>query len=134
MRTCSLLVAAAASLLSVSAVAQVGNNLGLTDPNLAAREELLELPGVNSAVADAIIGARPVLNMLDLDKALTPLLSREQLETLYGHLFRQINLNAASRDEIMLIPQMTCWISSTQTCGAWTRMLSFSPKIHHKVS
>jgi DNA uptake protein ComE-like DNA-binding protein len=107
MRSSSLFLAVAASVLSISAAAQVGNNLGLTDPNLAAREELLELPGVDPAVADAIVEARPVLNMLDLDRALSPKLTREQLTTLYGRLWRQINLNTASRDEIMLIPGMS---------------------------
>jgi DNA uptake protein ComE-like DNA-binding protein len=94
-------------LFAAVAVAQVGNNLGLTDPNLAERDALLELPGVTPAAADAIIAARPVLNMLDLDEALEPVLDREQITVLYGSLFRQINLNAASGEEIMLIPGMS---------------------------
>jgi DNA uptake protein ComE-like DNA-binding protein len=90
-----------------AASAQVGNHPNLLDPNTATAAELLGLPGSNQAVVDAIGVARPVLNMLDLDRALATQLSREQLTVLYGRVFRQINLNTASRDEIMLIPGMS---------------------------
>jgi DNA uptake protein ComE-like DNA-binding protein len=89
------------------ASAQVGNHPSLLDPNTASASELLGLPGSSQAVVDAIDAARPVLNMLDLDRALAPQLSREQLTALYGQVFRQINLNSASREEIMLIPGMS---------------------------
>ena len=94
-------------LISLGAGAQVGTSTGLLDPNLAARSELLELPGVSAAVADAIVAARPVLSMLELDRALAPRLAEEQRAALYVRLFRQINLNTASRDEIMLVPGMS---------------------------
>jgi DNA uptake protein ComE-like DNA-binding protein len=92
---------------SIPATAQVGASQDLVDPNLAERGQLLELPGVNDAVADAIVEARPILTMLELNEALTPLLNDEQRAALYVRLFRQINLNAASREEIALVPGMT---------------------------
>lgn len=94
-------------LLSLAASAQVGNNAGLTDPNLAERSELLALANGNSAVADAVIAARPILNMLDLDRALSEALDAGGRGELYVKLFRQINLNSASREEIMLVPGMS---------------------------
>lgn len=94
-------------LLSLAASAQVGNNAGLTDPNLAERSELLALANGNSAVADAVIAARPILNMLDLDRALSEALDAGGRGALYVKLFRQINLNSASREEIMLVPGMS---------------------------
>jgi DNA uptake protein ComE-like DNA-binding protein len=97
----------AGCLLATAAVSQVGANLGLLDPNLAERDQLTALPGSSPAAADAIIAARPVLSMLELDRILAETLSRDALTGLYGGVFRQINLNAASRDEIMLIPGMT---------------------------
>jgi DNA uptake protein ComE-like DNA-binding protein len=93
--------------ISVTALGQVGRNLTLTDPNLVEPDELLELPGVTREVVDIINGSRPILSMLDLDKALSAELEETQRETLYSQLFRQIDLNAASRDEIMLIPGMS---------------------------
>lgn len=47
--------------------------------------------------------ARPVLSATELEAALSELLNDEQGAALYERLFRQINLNEASREEIMLI-------------------------------
>ena len=96
-----------ATLLSATAMGQVGNNPDLLDPNLADRSEFTALPGVSGAVADAIVEARPVLRMIDLDQALSGLLDEAGRKALYGRLFRQLNLNTASPDEIMLIPDMS---------------------------
>src|SRR5690606_17557929 len=52
---------------------------------------------------DAIMDARPVLSATELEAALSELLNDEQGAALYERLFRQINLNEASREEIMLI-------------------------------
>jgi DNA uptake protein ComE-like DNA-binding protein len=107
MRSAVFSVLAAGMLATASASAQLGNQIALADPNIADRAALLELPGVNDAVAAAIINARPVLSMLELDRALSGLLDEDQRVALYSALFRQINLNTASRDEIMLIPDMS---------------------------
>jgi DNA uptake protein ComE-like DNA-binding protein len=87
--------------------AQVGKNLGVADPNLADRATLRSLPHVNDALADAIIAARPYTSAKALDTAVAATLGEAQRTELYARLFRQINLNTASREEIMLIPGMT---------------------------
>jgi DNA uptake protein ComE-like DNA-binding protein len=87
--------------------AQVGTNHGLLDPNLAERAALRALPHITDASADAIIAARPITSATALNDLLAKSLSDSQRAELYGRLFRQINLNAASRAEIMLIPGMT---------------------------
>ena len=87
--------------------AQVGTNKNLADPNLAERATLRSLPHVDDALADAIVGARPFTSTLALDAVVAKALSEPQRAELYGRLFRQINLNTATRAEIMLIPGMT---------------------------
>jgi len=107
MRLSNLVLVVTLWSFSAAVFAQAGNRSGLIDPNLAERDELLELPDVSPELADAIIGARPVLTMLDLDPVLARTLTRDAVTTIYARMFRQINLNTASRDEIMLIPQMS---------------------------
>jgi DNA uptake protein ComE-like DNA-binding protein len=87
-----------------SGEAQVGKNLGLLEPNLATKEQLVTVPGVDAALADAIIAGRPYLDNLALDKVLAAKLSAEQRTAVYGKLWTPLNLNTASREEILLIP------------------------------
>ena len=93
--------------LSTFAQAQVGNNLGLLDPNLAERAELLSLPNVNDKIADSIIAARPIATTGELDSVLSASLNDEEKTAVFTKLFRQIDLNHADDDTIMLIPGMT---------------------------
>ena len=86
------------------ASAQVGANGTLADPNLIDRDDLAGLPHMTEDIADAIIEGRPYLSATDLDDVLSASLGEEQREEVYAHLFRQLNLNAASDSEIMLIP------------------------------
>jgi len=87
--------------------AQVGKNQNVVDPNLADRATLRSLPHVADALADAIIAARPFTSAAALDAVVAKTLGQAERTELYARLFRQINLNAASREEIMLIPGMT---------------------------
>jgi DNA uptake protein ComE-like DNA-binding protein len=102
----TLLVVLASLTLSVAA-AQVGNRGDLVDPNLADRAALQALPHVSASVADAIVAGRPYRTAAALDETLAKALNEAQRAELYVRLFRQINLNTASRAEIMLIPRMT---------------------------
>ena len=57
------------------------------------------------ATAKAVVAKRPFLSVTALDQALTAAgLKREQITALYGRIFIHINLNTASKDEILLIP------------------------------
>ena len=95
-------------LLAVAALhAQVGTNQGIADPSTADRATLRSLPHVTDALVDALIDARPLTSATALNDLLASSLSEAQRLELYGRLFRQINLNTASREEIMLIPGMT---------------------------
>ncbi len=84
--------------------AQVGNNNGVLNPNLASADEMAALPHMAAEIASAIIEHRPHLTMLPLNEMLSQHLSDEQREELYTQLFLPINLNTASEEEILLVP------------------------------
>jgi DNA uptake protein ComE-like DNA-binding protein len=75
------------------------------DPDAASREQLLTIPGVNPSTADALIAGRPYRNMTAVDRVLARAnLSEQQRDTVYARLWKAIDLNTASREEILLIP------------------------------
>jgi len=84
--------------------AQVGNNLGLLNPNIPGEEELLALPHLNETLVEGILEQRPFLGMPALNAFLSASLSAEELAELYGTLFIPINLNTASDEDILSIP------------------------------
>jgi DNA uptake protein ComE-like DNA-binding protein len=100
----TLLIAAFSILTLTGLAAQVGKSPGMTDPNVATEAELAALPNVSGPLAKAIVAGRPFLSMVDLNTLLAKTLTKEQLTTLYGKLFLHVNLNTASKEEILLIP------------------------------
>ena len=94
----------AATTESTTSAGSAVTSHGFLDPNTASREELVALPGMNAAAADAIIAGRPYENMLRVDGALASRLSETQRDSLYARLWKPIDLNKASGDEILLIP------------------------------
>jgi len=86
--------------------AQVGRHQGMTEPNIADEKELLRLPHVNPALVKGIVERRPFANMMDLHKFLSQSLDSKQMSELYTKMFLQLDLNTATREEIMLIPGM----------------------------
>jgi len=100
---------AAVSLLTLCGVspAQVGRNDVLVDPNLAEADELAGIPHMTAALVQAVIDGRPYLTAGQLDDVLASASDENQRDEIYGHLFRQINLNTASEHDIMLIPGMS---------------------------
>jgi len=94
------------SMISIvdTAEAQVGNNLGVLNPNLAGEEEMGALPHLNETLVQGIIDHRSFLSMAELNAFLGESLSEEQLAELYVKLFIPINLNTATREEILLVP------------------------------
>jgi DNA uptake protein ComE-like DNA-binding protein len=75
------------------------------DPDAATREQLLAIPGMNATIADALIAGRPYQNMTAVDRVLAQHnLTEQQRDTVYTRLWKPIDLNSASREEILLIP------------------------------
>ena len=89
---------------AVHGVAQVGKNDGVVNPNLAGKDELLRLVHLDETLVESILERRPSIGMLDLHGLLKQTLSEEALEQLYARLFVPIDLNTASREEILLVP------------------------------
>jgi DNA uptake protein ComE-like DNA-binding protein len=92
--------------LAVTLPAQVGRRQGMIEPNIGDEKDLLKLPHLNSALAKGIVERRPFANMMDLHKFLIQSFDNKQLSELYTKMFLPINLNMATREEIMLIPGM----------------------------
>jgi DNA uptake protein ComE-like DNA-binding protein len=88
-----------------SAHAQVGKPVTIVDANTVTEADLAKLPGMTPALAKNLVAKRPFLSITALDQFLTGAgLTREQITALYGRIFVHVNLNSASRDEILLIP------------------------------
>lgn len=96
------LIAAAVLALAAPAAAQVGKSTML-DPNLATEQQLAGVPHLNPALVKALVDKRPFLSMKDVDAALGGL-SAEQRKEVYARLWLHLNLNTASKEEILLIP------------------------------
>ena len=75
------------------------------DPDAATREQLMTIPGVTATTADALVAGRPYSNMTAVDHVLSRAnLSEQQRDTVYTRLWKPIDLNTASKEEILLIP------------------------------
>lgn len=88
-----------------AAAAQVGRSLGVVDANTAAEADLAAMPHMTPAVAKALIAARPFASVTALNAFLLGQgLTQEQATAFYGKAFVHIDLNTASREEILLVP------------------------------
>ena len=72
--------------------------------NAATAEEIAGLPHMDEVLADVVVDNRPFVTIGELNHLLSSDLDDDQLEALYGRLFVPINLNDATRSEILLIP------------------------------
>jgi DNA uptake protein ComE-like DNA-binding protein len=102
----SLLFASWILFVAVPLPAQVGRHQGMTEPNVADEKELMKLPHLNPALVKGILERRPFATMVELNKFLSQSLDGKQLSEVYTKMFLQLNLNTATREEIMLIPGM----------------------------
>ena len=75
----------------------------MLDPNTASAQELAAIPGLNDSLANAIIAARPFADMRAVNSVLSGL-SEAQRDSVYTRLWKPIDLNTASAEEIELIP------------------------------
>jgi DNA uptake protein ComE-like DNA-binding protein len=98
-------IAIAAS-FAVNVHGQVGKSQGLIDVNSAPQKDLLTLPHMTPAIVKGIIEKRPFMSVLDLNAfLLSQSLTAQQAAEFYERAFVHINLNTATREEIVLIPR-----------------------------
>lgn len=94
-------------MFSATAVsAQVGKSVTVKEANSAAEADVASMPHMTAALAKEVVAARPFLTASAFDAFLEAKLSKEQRAALYPRLFVHINLNTATREEIMLVPGM----------------------------
>ena len=91
-------------LSAAPADAQVGNNMGVANPNRASAEELAAQLHVTAELAAAIVEGRPYLSMADFNAVVTAHLTAEQAAELYVGLFLPINLNDVTNEERLMVP------------------------------
>jgi len=92
-------------LFAAPATAQVGKSQGVVDPNVAGEAELRAVPHFSAAIVTALLAQRPFLSQTEFDAWLAARpLTADQRKEAYAKVFVALNLNSASRDEILLIP------------------------------
>jgi DNA uptake protein ComE-like DNA-binding protein len=85
--------------------AQVGKSLGVVDVNIAPEKDLLAMPGMTPAIVKGILDKRPFMSITELNAyLLSQGLTQAQAMELYPKAFVHVNLNTATREEILLIP------------------------------
>jgi DNA uptake protein ComE-like DNA-binding protein len=77
---------------------------GVMNANTATVEEIAGLPHMDEILAEVVVNNRPFVTIGELHHLLSSDLDDEQLEALYGRLFLPVNLNDATRSDILLIP------------------------------
>lgn len=98
----SLLLALAMALSAVASFADT--DAGVMNANTATAQEIASLPHMDEIMADVVISNRPFVTIGEMDHLLSSDLGEDELEELYGRLFVPINLNTATRSDILLIP------------------------------
>ena len=76
----------------------------LLNANSASADELAAISPLNESAVAAISAGKPFATVGDLNAVLVDTMSEEDIESVYGKLFIPINLNTASRENILLIP------------------------------
>jgi DNA uptake protein ComE-like DNA-binding protein len=108
----AVLMAIAIAAPAVTLRAQVGKSQGVVDANTAPEQDLAKMPHMTPAIAKALVGVRPFKSITELNTFLIGQgLTQQQAMDFYQKAFVHINLNTATKDEILLVP------------GAGTRMV-----------
>jgi len=101
----ALSVVGLALVLSARVDGQVGKSLGVVDANLASEADLLKMPHMTAPIVKGLISARNFGSIVDLNKYLLGAgLTQPQAMEFYASAFIHVNLNTATREEILLIP------------------------------
>ncbi len=99
-----LITAALFALAPSHAEAQVGRSVTIVDANAATEQQLSAIPQLTPSLVAAIVDRRPFPSISELDALLGQTLSQEQRTAVYGRLFVHLNLNTATPEQILLIP------------------------------
>jgi DNA uptake protein ComE-like DNA-binding protein len=91
---------------SVGSAPSTASTGAFLDPNTATREELMTVPGVDAALADALVAGRPYSDMTAVDFVVGNRLTEEQKDVFYERVWKPLDLNSASEGEILLIPRI----------------------------
>ena len=86
--------------------AHADNDEARLNANTATAEQLASI-GVGGATSDAILSGQPFANTAAFNAVIDPNMPDADKAQLFTRVFVPIDLNKASRDEIMLIPGMT---------------------------
>lgn len=95
----------ASALTAVAVHGQVGKSLGVVDVNVAPEKDLLTFSHMTPVVVKGILDKRPFASITELHAyLLSQGLSAAQTAEFYAKAFVHINLNTATREEILLVP------------------------------
>ena len=98
-------VVLALAVTAAPVAAQVGKSLGVVDANTAQEKDLLAMPHMTPAIVKGLLEKRPFASIVDLNGyLLSQKLTQEQANEFYGKAFVHINLNTATAQEILLVP------------------------------
>jgi len=96
--------AAALALIATPLSAQVGENMGLVNPNLASSSELGAVLGLSGDAVEALEARRPYLRMSEVHEVVSQHVAESGWEGVYRALWLPIDLNDVTDEEILLIP------------------------------
>ena len=99
-----LIAGSLVGLASLPAGAQVGKPVTIVDANAATEQQLAAIPQLTPALVKGIVSRRPFASITELDALLGQTLSAEQRTAVYSRLFVHLNLNTATPEQILLIP------------------------------
>ena len=124
-------LAIASSIIPASAMAQLGKQQGLVDPNVTADSVLAVLPHMSAPVAQALREGRPVLGPVPMDAILaTKGLSKAQRTELYAKMFVHVDVNRGTDEEIMLIPGMDAKkLAAVKSKRPWKAFADFQAEV-----
>ena len=94
------------AVVALAAQAQVGASVTAKDANTLPEAEIAVMPGMTPALAKELVAARPFAGPAAYDAFLKGKLTDAQRTELYPKLWVHLNLNAATREEIALVPGM----------------------------
>lgn len=90
---------------TATAGAQLAPQLGLVEPNFTSDSALLAVPGVTTALVEALKNARPILSISALDSILAAhAVAKPQRTRMYERMFVHVDLNRGTDAEFLLIP------------------------------